>query len=261
MRHQFAVVGMCAGAMIVVAGASFGQGAADQSGASLQAAGIKTVQVSKTEAMDFPAGGTLRIENSTGDINIEGWDQPGIEITTIKSSKNDQQTENREKTLKELGRVEITAKRNGNELVIATQYPHHQAPPYLWPLSRVTNFDLEYDIKLPRNAKIVVRHDAGNIYLDEITGDVDAQARQGQITLRLTGDTPRAIDAKSVSGSINSDFPGQETRKVFTFGHQFVDSPSAAQSLHLRIGFGDIILLKAHDPRSTARAAVPQNQK
>jgi hypothetical protein len=257
MRHQFAVIGLCAGAMIFAAGVSFGQGAVDQSAASLQAAGIKTVQVSKTEAMDFPAGGTLHLENSTGNVNIEGWDQPGIEITTIKSSKNDRQTEDREETLKELGRVEITTKRNGNELVIATQYPHHQAPPWLWPLSRVTNFNLAYDIKVPRNAKIVVQHDAGNIYIDDIAGDVEANARQGLIFLRLTGDAPRAIDAKSVSGSVNSDFPGKETRKVFTFGHQFVDSASAAQSLHLRIGFGDIILLKAHDPRSPARKVVP----
>lgn len=258
MGHQFAVIGLCAGAMIFTAGVSYGQGAAEQSAAaSVQAAGIKTIRVSKTEAMDFPAGGTLRLENSTGDVNIEGWDQPGIEITTIKSSKNDRQTEEREKTLKELSRVEIAAKRNGDELVITTQYPHHQAPPYLWPLSRVTNFNLEYDIKVPRNAKIVVRHDAGNIYMDEITGNVDAEARQGQIALRLTGDAPRAIDAKSVSGSVNSDFPGRETRKVFTFGHQFVDSASAAQSLHLRIGFGDIILLKAHDPRSMAETIVP----
>jgi hypothetical protein len=247
--------------MIFTAGASFCQAAADQGASSVQAARTGTVQVSKTEAMDFPAGGTLRMENSTGNVNIESWDQPGIEITTIKSSKDDKQAEDREKTLKELGRVEITTKRNGNELVIATQYPHHQAPPYLWPLSRVTNFNLEYDIKVPRSAKIVVQHDAGNIYIDDIAGDVEANARQGLIFLRLAGDAPRAIDAKSISGSVNSDFPGRETRKVFTFGHQFVDTSLAAQSLHLRIGFGDIILLKAHDPGSTTRTLVPSNSK
>ena len=90
--------------MIFTAGASFGQVAADQAAVSLQAAGIKTVRVSKTEAMDFPAGGTLRMENSTVNVNIEGWDQPAIENTTIKSSKNDRQTEDREKTAEGTGR-------------------------------------------------------------------------------------------------------------------------------------------------------------
>jgi len=252
MRLHPLVLVLSAGA---IAGVSFAQSPASQP-ADLQAARIKTVQVSKTETMDFPAGGTLRLENSTGEVNIEGWDQPGIEITTIKSSKDDRQTLDREKTLKELDRVAITAKRNGNELVIATQYPHHRAPPYITPLSRVTNFDLEYDIKVPRNAKIVVQHDAGDITVDDITGNIDAKARQGLITLRLTGDAPRAIDAKSKSGSVNSDFPGHETRNVFTFGHAFVDSASGAQSIHLRIGFGDIILLKAHEPKSVAATPI-----
>ena len=241
--------------MLFAVSRSFGQSAASQA-ANLQAAGIKTVRVSKTEAMDFPVGGTLRLQNSTGDVNIEGWDQPGIEITTIKSSKTDGQIEDREKTLKELGRVEINAKLNGNELVIATQYPHHQAPPYLWPLSRVTNFNLTYDIKVPRNAKIFVQHDAGNVTVDDITGNIDAKVHQGLISLRLVGDAPRAIDAKSDWGSVNSDFPGMESRHPFPFGHKFVDSRSTAQSLDLRIGYGDIILLKAHEPRSVAATPI-----
>ena len=249
MRLQPVVLVLCAGAFASV---SFGQSPASQA-ADLQAAGIKTVQVSKTDTMDFPAGGTLRLENSTGDVNIEGWDQLGIEITTIKSGKDDRQMQDREKTLQQLNRVEITAKQNGNELVIATRYPHHRAPPYISPLSRVTNFDLEYDIKVPRNAKIFVRHDAGNIYVDDVTGDIDAKVRQGLISLRLKGDAPHAIEAKSGVGNVSSDFPGMQSRHLFLpFGHQFVDSASGAQSLHLRIGFGDIIILKAHDPKSVA---------
>ena len=248
MRLQPLALVLCTVALVSVSSAQSPASVA----ADLQAAGIKTVQVSKTETMDFPAGGTLRLEHSTGDISIEGWDQPGIEITTIKSSKDDSQTLDREKTLKELDRVQVTTKTNGNELVITTQYPHHLAPPYVTPLDRVTSFDLEYEIKVPRNAKIVVQNDAGDITVDDIAGSIDVKAHQGLITLRLTGDAPRAIDAKSTSGSVNSDFPGHETRNVFMFGHGFVDSASAAQSIHLRIGFGDIILLKAHEPKSVA---------
>src|SRR5580704_17744521 len=43
--------------------------------------------VTKTERFDFPAGGTLRLKNSIGELTVEGWDQPGIEITTIKSPR------------------------------------------------------------------------------------------------------------------------------------------------------------------------------
>jgi len=39
------------------------------------------VEVSKTDRMDFPANGTLRVQDSTGELTLEGWDQSGIEIS------------------------------------------------------------------------------------------------------------------------------------------------------------------------------------
>jgi hypothetical protein len=99
------------------------------------------VQVSKTEKMDFPANGTLRLQNSTGDVTIEGWDQPGSEITTTKSSKEEYPAKDRDKAATQLDRVQVSAKLNGNELVITTQYPRHRAFPYVTPLQTVTNFD------------------------------------------------------------------------------------------------------------------------
>ena len=49
---------------------------------------IVQVQVSHTERMDFPSGGVLRMKKSTGDLTVEGWDCPDVEITTIKSTKS-----------------------------------------------------------------------------------------------------------------------------------------------------------------------------
>jgi hypothetical protein len=209
------------------------------------------VQVSKTEKMDFPANGTLRLQNSTGDLTIEGWDQPGVEITTTKSSKEEYLARDRDKAAKELDRVKVSAKRNGAELVITTEYPHHRAFPYVTPLQTVTNFDLEYVIKVPRNAKLIVKHDDGEVHVDDVTGNIQATARQGLIALRLESDMPPAIDAKSYIGTVNSDFAGTETLQPLHFGHKFVDdAKSAPQTLHLRIGYGDIVILKAHEPKA-----------
>ncbi len=88
------------------------------------------VQVSKTEKMAFPAGGTLRLQHSTGEVTIEGWDQPGVEITTTKFSKEEYLPGDRDKALKELDRVQVSAKTSGAELVITTEYPRHRAFPY-----------------------------------------------------------------------------------------------------------------------------------
>jgi hypothetical protein len=194
MRYGFAVLGLCLACLLL----------GDD-------AGPRKVEVSKTEKMDFPANGTLRIEHSTGELTIEGWDQPGVEITTTKSSKEEYLPGDRAKATQELDRVRISTKRNGDELVVTTEYPRHRAFPYVTPLQTVTNFDLEYVIKVPRNAKLIVRHDDGEVHVDDLTGNIQVTARQGLIALRLVSEMPPAIDAKSYIGTVNSDFAGKET--------------------------------------------------
>ncbi len=53
--------------------------------------------MSKTERMDFPAGGTLRFTNSVGVLTVEAWDRPVVEITTIKSTRGEYDASEREK--------------------------------------------------------------------------------------------------------------------------------------------------------------------
>jgi hypothetical protein len=232
MKYKLALLGLCVACLLL------GDDEARQK-----------VQVSKTEKVDFPANGTLRVQNSTGELTIEGWDQPGVEITTTKSSK-EYLAGDRDKATKELDRVQVSAKRNGDELVITTEYPHHRAFPFVTPLQTVTNFDLEYVIKVPRNAKLIVRHEDGEVHVDNVTGNIQVTARQGLIALRLAGDMPPAIEAKSYIGTVNSDFAGKETLQPLHFGHTFMEGASTMpQNLHLKITFGDIVILKAHEPK------------
>ncbi len=213
----------------------------------------RKVQITKTEKLNFPAGGTLRVQNSTGELTIEGWDQPDIEVTTTKSSKEVNTPREREKATRELDRVKISTKRNGDELDITTEFPQHRAFPFVTPLQNVTNFDLEYVIKVPRNTRLIVRHEAGEVHVDDIAGNIQVKAVQGLIALRLTGETPRSIQAKSDLGSVNSDFSGNESRHPWPFGHEFVQGTAAnTQNLDLKIGFGDIVILKAHEPVAPA---------
>jgi len=234
MRYKLAVLGLCVACLLL------GDDEARQK-----------VQVTKTEKMDFPANGTLRLQNSTGELTIKGWDQPGVEITTTKSSKEEYLAKDRDKAAKDLDRVQVSAKRNGDELVITTVYPHHRAFPYVTPLQTVTNFDLEYVIRVPRNAKLIVKHDDGEVHVDDVAGNIEATARQGLIALRLVSDKAPSIDANSYIGTVNSDFDGKETRQTLHFGHTFTEgSAGAPQTLHLKIGFGDIVILKAHEPKA-----------
>jgi hypothetical protein len=213
-------------------------------------------QATKTEKMDFPAGGTLRLEHSVGELTIEGWDQAGAEITTTKSTLAVYSQKDKDKQTRDLDRIQVSTKLQGNELVITTQYPSHLAFPFVTGLDRVENFYLDYHIKVPRNAKLIVKHDDGEVHIAEVAGSIDASAHQGLIAVSVTGDTPPSIDAKSKFGTINSDFPGTEKAHELFIGHTFIDGgASAAQSLKLRMAYGDIVIGKAY--QAAAPAAMP----
>ncbi len=184
--------------------------------------------VTKTERLDFPAGGTVRLKNSIGELTVEGWDQPGIEITTIKSPR---------KPTAQLDRVVVKAERQKDEVVVSTVWAKH-------------DFDLEYRIKAPRNARLVIEHKSGEVHIDGITGELHVIDHSGQITVHVPQDGQYAIDARAKLGAIDSDFPGREERTL-KFGHAFASQASSAgQKMYLRIGFGDITILAMRKPEN-----------
>jgi hypothetical protein len=208
------------------------------------------VQVVKTEYVDFPSGGTVRLRNSTGELTVEGWDRPGVEITTVKSTKATYASAERKKASRDLDKVQIAVERRGDELVISTDFPRHRGFPPSSPLGGATNFHLDYHIKVPRDARLVVDHDVGDVHFDGVTGDIHATALQGGITLHLPEGGQYGIDAESDFGSVISDFPGSTRRRFWLVGHQFIQTSQAPHKLYLRDGFGDIIILKFRKPQT-----------
>jgi hypothetical protein len=208
-------------------------------------------QVSKTERIDFPSGGTLRLTNSVGALTVEGWDRPDVEITTIKSTKFAYDSRDRDKAAHDLEKVRVAVERRGNELVVTTYFLRRRAflpnPP-----GGETNFDLEYRIKAPSTARLIADHDVGEVNIDSLVGDIDVTLLQGEIMLHLPEEGRYDIHAKSDFGAVNSDFPGQQKHRRWLIGHRIVneDSSQAAHKLNLRVGFGDVVILKTRVPKA-----------
>jgi hypothetical protein len=207
--------------------------AADQAG--------DTPRITKTEKFEFTGGATIQLKNSVGELDVEGWDRPDVELTTIKWPRENQP---REAGVKMLDRVHVTAAPQGNNLVIASDYPKHKA--ITWPFHLEPDFNLEYQIRAPRAAKLVIDHGMGQVNIRDMTGDIHITNHNGDIALLLP-DGKYAIDAKSGIGSVVSDFDGKERREHW-FGHQF-QGDDASTKLYLRIGFGDILILKMRQPK------------
>src|SRR5215469_2252849 len=173
------------------------------------------LQATKTDRLDFPAGGTLRMPKSIGELTVEGWDEPVVEITTIKSIKvRGDKTPGLDP--KELDRIKVTPERKGNEVVITTAFPTFNV--LVRPFTGLSNFELEYRIKVPRSAALEIDHRIGEVHIDGMTGDVHATDAMGQITLQLVPGNQYSIDGRSKLGAVDSDVAGQQKKRL-KFGH------------------------------------------
>jgi len=207
------------------------------------------VQISKTERIEFVMGGTLRLNNSTGELTVEGWDRPEVEITTVRSTTGEYSPEERAAEERRLERIHVTAHRDGNELTITTDYPGRHVVPVL--LGSTPGFSLEYRIKAPLNTKLVAEHGVGEVHVDDLTGDINVTACEGAITLHLPEDGRYSVQAKSNLGGVISDFADQERRRFWLIGHRMETPDSAGtHKLNLRIGSGDILILKIRIPKT-----------
>src|SRR5580658_7196422 len=76
-------------------------------------------RITDRQHADFQTGDTIRLKNSTGELTIEGWDQPGVEIDTAKWAT-------RQDAVRILNEVKVGVSRQGGELVITTDFPRHR---------------------------------------------------------------------------------------------------------------------------------------
>jgi len=84
----------------------------------------QSLEVVKSERLKFASGGTLRIVNSYGYLVVEGWEEPEIEITVIKSTDKFDLPANQAKAQARFDRVRLTAERKSDsEAVVSTNLP------------------------------------------------------------------------------------------------------------------------------------------
>jgi hypothetical protein len=201
---------------------------------------VQPVKVVTTDHVDFAAGGTIRFEGSTGELNIEGWDQPQVQVTLTRFDYADAAGRDREKG--KLDQITLkTEKRSGNELVITTTLPHRNY--FVRKVRGATNSDMNYRVMVPRDSHLIVHHGSGDVLLYDVGGDIEATARTGSIVVQLQDPAQYAIDARSGVGEVHSDYDGKY-RAHLRVGEGFLapaQTPAHRVFLRVRIGSIDIV--------------------
>jgi hypothetical protein len=195
------------------------------------------------QEFNFPPDGIIRWKNSYGDLYIEGWDNPKVEIVVTKTTRF-YEPQLAPKQAGKLETVNIDVKRpSDKEMEIAVALPprHDWAPPL--PKTSRNGIRLVYQIQVPRTTRLIIDHHGGQVTIGNVTADVHADNRDGDILLLLPASGSYSIDARTKMGHIASDFAGH-TISRFLVGQGFTASkPSPARRLHLQTGFGGITIL------------------
>jgi hypothetical protein len=207
-----------------------------------------------TERVDFAPGGTVRIDGSYGDLTVDGWDRPEVEVTVIKTLPYGYKAKQQDQGTADLDRVQIvTEHKSSPELTISTALPSRSAwiPPFTH--HSTGGVMIQYEIHVPRDSRLAIHHGTGTVTVINVAGDIEASVGRGDIMLWLPPG-PYALDARTKFGIVSSDVEGA-ARNSHLIGEKFTRAdPPPSHQLHLRMGFGGITLKEVLPESQTAAA-------
>ena len=240
------------------------------------------VEATSTERVGFAAGGVIRVLHTFGSLNVEGWDRPEVEITVLKSIERYYEPKQRQQAAHSLERVRIVVdRRSDTEMTISTILPAKFFARLLGnkgglirgtgaSLDRVTGIVrhplggkggllLEYQIRVPRDSRLVIQHGPGSIFVSNVNGDVQATSSGGDILLLLPDSGTYSIDAKSKLGTVSSDFEGASHRRHIVGSGFARATPLPSPRIYIRTGIGGITIKAVSVEAQAPPAARPRS--
>jgi hypothetical protein len=194
----------------------------------------QSFEVTNTQRGPCAAGGTVRIDNAHGYLTVEGWDEPEVELTVIKSTDRFYEPSQRQRAEQSFAQVRVVMERlSDNELVISTKAKR--------------GVTVEYRMHVPRDSRLRVHHDHGYVWVSDMTGDLDVRSHTGDMIVMLPERGTYAIDARTSLGSVSSDLTGKHLNRLSQFlvgSHFNYTSRTPKRRVYLRMGRGSIEILQ-----------------
>ncbi len=158
-------------------------------------------QVSHHSARLF-SGGTLVIDSRVGDLRIEGWDEPRVEIEAEKLVRAG--TEAKSKPLYD--QIQVRLEGGDKQVRLTTLYP----PRKVWrPFRNESKLTVNFRIKMPFDSNLKLKCVDGDVRIEGIAGHVQLRVNYGDVEI----DVPHLYDLRSLYahawlGYVQSDLQG-----------------------------------------------------
>ncbi len=185
-------------------------------------------------------GTRFKVSNVYGHINISGWNKNIIEVkVSITVSGDDAKAVNEK--LREIG-IETGA--NESEVSFTTRTPENRSSSWsLFSLlfGKKTNlgFEINYEIKVPLHSPVYIRNKYGNIFIDELQGNLDIRAYYGKLEAGELNGNRNQINLNYFSAS-QIDFIKNAVLKI-NYTTLNIDN---AYRLDIRSGYSNISIEK-----------------
>jgi hypothetical protein len=183
------------------------------SGAAQTKLDVKDIE-SHPFTADFNSGGKLRMYLRSGDFHIVGGSDN--KITVRITGRNAYRASDM--------RVQLEGSNNSADLTV----------------SGGPKNDLQVTIEVPKKTGLYVRMSAGNLELQHVTGDKDAELHAGELIIDVgdAGDYSR-VDASVYSGGLEASPFGESHGGLFRSFHK---EGNGRYHLHAHVGAGDLTL-------------------
>ena len=164
--------------------------------------------------IDYPSGAHLHLYLRSGDIRVAGQDEKKISVH-VEAEDLDRARE---------VKVRFERRDNSAELTI----------------SGGPKNDMHIIVEVPRNTGLFVRMPAGQLVIQDVTGDKDAQLHFGEMIIHV-GDPAEYsfVEASVTSGGLEASPVGENHGGLF---RSFEKSGNGKYRLHAHVGAGDLTL-------------------
>jgi len=181
--------------------------------------------------------GTLTIDTRVGDIQVEGWDEPRLDIEAEKVVLAKSQCAAKP----HFGRLKIHLEGADKQVMLRTVYP----PRRPWrPFRGETRLWVHYRIKMPYDANLIIKCVDGDVRIRGLVGHQQIRVSYGDVEITVPSVYRlRSLSARTWLGYVQSDLHGEDSAG---FGPKVSFwNPSGDQDISVRVRMGGVYIYSA----------------
>jgi hypothetical protein len=176
--------------------------------------------------------GTLTVQTRTGDIQVESWDEPRLQIDAEKVVEAKDQKH--AQPLYE--QVQVVLSGQDKQVLLRTIYPTRR----LWrPFRDESKLSVNFRIHMPFDADLILKCVDGDVRVSGLVGKQEVNVNYGDVEINVPSlYRLRSLNARSLLGYVQSDLHGENSagwsRRIMFW------NSSGDQDIKIRVRMGGV---------------------